>query len=55
MQYGEAPAITVEKATLITLWYLTGQSPVESESDRFGSSFYSHVMNFIVLLIFFVP
>jgi len=36
MQYGEAPAITVEKATLMTLWYLAGQSPMESESDRFG-------------------
>jgi len=36
MQCGDAPAITVEKAMLMTLWYLAGQSPMESESDRFG-------------------
>jgi len=56
MQCDDASAITIEKATLITLWYLAGQSPMESESDRFGVvSLLQYIMNFIVLSIFFVP
>ncbi|XP_018357331.1 PREDICTED: uncharacterized protein LOC108757419 [Trachymyrmex cornetzi] len=35
MQRGDTPAVTVEKATLMTLWYLAGQSSMESLGDRF--------------------
>ncbi|XP_018402043.1 PREDICTED: putative nuclease HARBI1 [Cyphomyrmex costatus] len=50
MQRGDTPAITVDKATLMTLWYLASQTPMESLGDRFGvapSTVY-HELNCIV-------
>ena len=53
MQHSDTPAITVDKATLMTLWYLAGQSPMESLGDRFDvvpSTVYHEVNRIVDIL-----
>ncbi|XP_032677836.1 putative nuclease HARBI1 [Odontomachus brunneus] len=53
MQRGDAPVITVDKATLIALWYLAGQSAMENGADRFGvapSTIYHEVHRIVDIL-----
>ncbi|XP_039309060.1 putative nuclease HARBI1 [Solenopsis invicta] len=53
MQRGDASIITVDKATLMALWYLAGQSAMESGGDRFGvapSTIYHEIHRIVDIL-----